>query len=205
MFNFKTFLRQAAVALALASSSLAALADPISFHVDVNTTGLANGGFLDLQFGALTPAPAASVTFSNFTGGFGAVDFQSDDGVTFNPDGSVTLSNSPELGSLLSFGVGFGGMLGFDLLFSDDYSTVGGTDGSTLTIGLLDAGYGVIGDSYGIARFELVPGVGVDASADARFAAISPVAAAVPEPSDWLLMATGLGLLGLVLRRRSNR
>lgn len=205
MFKVTSFLRQAVVALALATSSLAALADPVRFHVDVNTTTLTDGGFLDLQFGALLTAPAATVTVSNFTGGFGMVDFQSDEGVTFNADGSVTLSNTPALGSLLSYGVAFGGMLGFDLLFSDDFSADTGTDGSVLTVGLLDAAYGVIGDSYGIARFELIPGFGADASGDARFAAISPVAAAIPEPSDWLLMATGLLLLGATRRLSARR
>jgi hypothetical protein len=37
------------------------------------------------------------------------------------------------------------------------------------------------------------------------FATLGPVAAAVPEPADWLLMATGLALLGLTLRRRAAR
>jgi hypothetical protein len=204
MFNVHTLLRHAVLALALAGSSLAARAAPISFHVDVNTTTLNGNGYLDLQFGALTPAPATTVTFSNFTGAVGAVDYVDGD-VVFNADGSVTLANSPALGSLLSFNTLFGGALGFDLAFSDDYSAVTGSDGSTLTVGLLDAGYAPIGGPEGIARFELVPGTGVVTSVVGDFAVIGPVATAVPEPADWLLMATGLALLGLTLRRRAAR
>jgi hypothetical protein len=197
-------LRHAVLALALAGSSLAAMAAPISFHVDVNTTAQSGNGYLDLQFGALTSAPATTVTFSNFSAAVGAVDYLEGD-VVINADGSFTLANLPGLGSLLSFNALFGGALGFDLAFSDDYSTEMGSDGSTLTIGLLDAGFAPIGAADGIARFELLPGVGVQTSVVGDFAVIGPVATAVPEPADWLLMATGLVLLGLTLRRRAAR
>jgi hypothetical protein len=204
MYNVKTLLRHAVLALALAGSSLAALAAPISFHVDVNTSTLTGNGYLDLQFGALESAPLTTVTFSNFTGAFGAVDFM-DGTVVFNADGSITLANLPDLGSLLSFNALFGGALGFDLMFSDDYASATGTDGSTLTVGLLDSDYAPIGGDFGIARLDLIPGVGVETSANSDFAVIGPVAAEVPEPSAWLLLATGLGLLGFTLRRRAAR
>ena len=204
MFNAKTFLRQAALALALAGSSLAALAGPLSFHVKVDTTGRADAGYLDLQLGALMDAAPVTVTISNFTGAFGNIDAQ--DGVSFNPNGSVTLANGPGIGSYLSYEVMFGGAFGFDLLFSDDYSGASGGDGSTLTVGLFDTGvtsYGSVDGIDGvIARFELTPGVGIDAAADAGFATVGALQADVPEPTDWSLMATGLVLLGLTLQRR---
>lgn len=204
MYNVKTFLRQAALALALAGSSLAAMAAPVSFHVNVNTTTLTGNGYLDLQFSALGTAPPASVTFSNFTGGIGGVDFF-DGEVFFNTDGTFTLANLPGMGGLLSFEALFGGVLGFDLMFSDDYASATGTDGSTLTVGLLDDSFSPIGGAFGIARFELTPGVGVETSVNDAYATIGPVVAAVPEPSDWILMATGLALLGASMRRRSAK
>jgi hypothetical protein len=204
MFKVKILLRQAVLALSLAGSSLAAMAAPISFHVDVNTTTLGGNGYLDLQFGALMSAPATTITFSNFTGTVGAVDYAEGD-VVFNRDGSFTLANLPGIGSLLSFNALFGGALGFDLAFSDDYSAETGSDGSVLTVGLLDAAFASFGGPDGIARFELIPGIGVQTSVVGDFAAIGPVAAAVPEPANWLLMATGLALLGLTLRRRAAR
>ncbi len=202
MFNAMRFLRQAALALALAGSSFAALAAPVSFHVNVDTTTLANGGFLDLQFNGLLPATPASVTFSNFSGAFSGID--AIENVVLNTDGSFTLANGPDFGSYLSFNVGFGGLLGFDLLFSDDYSLDTGTDGSSLTVGLFNDA-GALGSDDGIiARFDLVPGTGVEASVADGFATIGAVSADVPEPSDWLLMATGLALLGFTLRRSAR-
>ncbi len=202
MFNLKTFLRQAAVVLALAGSSLAALAGPVSYRVNVDTTALSGYGFLDLQFSSLLPATAATATLSNFTGGFGAIDM--DDGVVYNGDGSLTLATTPDLGSYLSYNLAFGTVLGFDLLFSDDYSADTGTDGSLLTVGLFGADGTVYGDAQGIiARFELEPRFGATTSAESGFATIAPLGADVPEPSDWMLMATGLALLGASLRRRS--
>lgn len=202
MFNAMRFLRQAVVALALAGSSLAALAAPISFHVDIDTTSLADGGFLDLQFNGLLPATPATATFSNFSGAFGATDFM--DNVVLNLDGSFTLANGPDFGSYLSFNVGFGGLLGFDVLFNDDYSLDGGTDGSSLTVGLFNEA-GAIGSDDGIiARIDLIPGFGADAQVTGQFATIGAVDADVPEPSDWMLMATGLALLGFTLRRSAR-
>lgn len=202
MFNAMHFLRQAAAALVLATSSLAALAAPISFHVNVDTSTLADGGYLDLQFNGLLPATAATATISNFSGAFGAADIF--DNVVLNADGSFTLANGPDIGSYLSFNVGFGGLLGFDVLFSDDYSLDAGTDGSTLTVGLFNDA-GALGSLDGIiARFDLVPGLGVDAAVTGDFATIGAVDADVPEPSDWMLMATGLALLGFTLRRSAR-
>lgn len=205
MFNVKTLLRHAVLALALAGSALAAVAAPIRFHVNVDTTAatLPATGFLDLQFSALESAPATSVTFSNFTGLFGDVDVA--DGAVFNADGSVMLSNQPGIGGLLSFNATFGGAFGFDLLFSDDFASQAGTDGTTLTVGLLGDDLAPIAGDYGIARFELTPGVGVETSVNAGFAEITPVVAAIPEPSAWLLLATGLGLLGFTRQRRAAR
>lgn len=200
MFNVKTFLCQAAAALVLAGSSLAAIAGPIGFQVklDTSSAALPSSGFVDLQFASLLPATPVTVTFSNFTGAFGAVDYVDGD-VVFNPDGSVSLSNVPAVGSLLSFAAGFGGMLGFDVLFSDSLAGDTGTDGATLTIGLLDVDFAPLVDPEGVARFDLQPGVGLVATSNADYVTV------IPEPSDWMLMLTGLALLGLTLRRRSAR
>jgi hypothetical protein len=75
MFNANPYLRRAVMALALACCSPGAVAAPASFHVDVNTASQSGNGYLDLQSGALLPAPATTVTVSNFTGAIGGVDF----------------------------------------------------------------------------------------------------------------------------------
>lgn len=201
MFNVKTFLRQAALALALASSSLAALAGPIGFHVNVDTSGRSGPGFLDLMFNTSGSTPLTA-TLSNFSGAFGSAGTVEQ--VSFNPDGSVVLANLPDFGSYLMFDLSLGGAFGFDILFSDDQALELGDGGSLLSIGLGDDA-GVLGDPFGIVQIELKQGQGLGTLyADAEFAQVSALAAAVPEPSDWLLMATGLALLGASLRRRQR-
>lgn len=202
MFNIKTFLRQAALALALATSSLAAMAGPIGFHVNVDTNGRSGTGFLDLGFNTSGTTPLTAI-ISNFSGAFGAASIAEQ--VTFNPDGSIVLANLPDFGSYLKFDVSLGAAFGFDILFSDDQALDLGDGGSLLSIGLGDA-IGVLGDPFGIVQIELKQGQGLGTVfADVEFAQVSELAAAVPEPSDWLLMATGLALLGASLRRRAPR
>jgi len=202
MFNVKTFLRQAVLALALAGSSLAAMAGPVGFHVNVNTTGRTGAGWLDVMFNGSSVAPITA-TLRNFSGAFGAVTDEIQ--VSFNPDGSIGLVNMPDFGSYLKFDLNLGGSVGFDVLFSDDQSSDMIEGGSWLSIGLGDAG-GVLGDPFGIVQFELKPGQGISvAGLDREFANVGPVAADLPEPADWLLVATGLALLGASLRRRMPR
>lgn len=208
MFNVKTFLRQAALALALAGSSLAAFAGPVSFHVQVDTTTLAGNGYLDLGLSGLDSAAPLTVTLSNFTGAFNGIDFF-DGVVAFNPDGTFTLANAPTIGAYLAFHAAFGGVLGFDVLFSDDYASATGTDGSTLSVGLFGSDftpYGAVGGIDGIVTsIALSPGAAIVADTALGLATVAPLAADVPEPSDWVLMATGLALLGLATRRRTTR
>lgn len=60
----------------------------------------------------------------------------------------------------------------------------------------------VIGD-YQVPEFTAASGMGVTI----RFGlgAVTPPAPAVPEPATWVMMLSGFGLVGLVLRRRKYR
>lgn len=202
MFNAKTFLRHATLALALACSSLAAMAGPVAFHVNIDTTGRSGPGFLDLMF-STSSSTLVTATVRNFTSPVG--DVVAIEQVSENPDGSFGLANLPDLGSYLKFGMGLGGAFGFDVFFSDDQALDAGNGGSTLSIGLRDAS-GVLGEDDGIVKITLKQGTGAFREfTNAEFAQVDEIAAAVPEPSDWLLMATGLALLGARLRRRTPR
>lgn len=201
MFKAKNLLRHAVLALALVASPFAALAAPVNFHVDLDTSTLSGPGYVDLQFGALTSAPPATVTFKNFMGAFGTVDYSEGD-VVANPNGSYTLGNLPDASSILTFNATFGARLAFDLMFSDDYASATGIDGSTLTIALLNSVFNPIGGDSGVVKFDLTPRSGVSSTVNADFAAIAPIANAVPEPSDLAMMFTGLALLGFTARRR---
>ncbi len=123
-----------------------------------------------------------------------------DGAVAFNPDGSFVIGNGPELSNDVGLEAIFGGMLGFDISFGNDFIGAAG-DGSTLAVSLLDAGYGPLGSADGVARFDLDPAGGqIYTSAVSDFATIS----AVREPSDLLLVMSGLALMGWVIRRKAG-
>ena len=62
-------LRRAVLAALLAGSSSLALADPLSYHVEIDTSQFSGAGFLDFAFIAgNSPAPGASAVLSNFSG-----------------------------------------------------------------------------------------------------------------------------------------
>ena len=78
--------------------------------------------------------------------------------------------------------------------------------GALLQIALIDANFGYLAPTTGdIAQFILQPGqpIGLTPSAFATISLV-PDVSDVPEPSDWMMMATGLALLGFTLRRRAQ-
>lgn len=202
MFNMKNLFRQAALALALCMASLAAHADviPASYRVTLNTAGL-TGGFLDLTFNSFG-GPSATATLSNFAGAFNGVDQQM--GAVGNPAAGIfTLDNDSTSFNYLSFNTDFGGELSFDIVFSGDFLTVDGNQTSIFSAALFDVN-GPVGDPLGNVVFNVTPLSGNTAAAIAfasdRLARVSTNV--VPEPSELVLMLTGLGLMGFMVRRR---
>jgi len=202
-----TTARRAIVAALLAASSSLALADPLSYHVEIDTSQYSGAGFLDFAFIAgNAPVPGATATLSNFSGAFGALESQ---------EGNV----SGSLPGMLVFGNGggyndwfhnvmLGGKFGFNIVFGGDFLNAEGMAGSTFGVGLLDAsGVAYLGNPAGnVVQFELMPMVAglpatVSGSAYGGFASVS----AVPEASQWLMLSGGLALMGLALRRRNGR
>lgn len=193
MMTPNTFLRQCVLAAVLGGASLAAQASPINFHVDLPTAGATSAAYIDFLFTKIDSAAPATVTLSNFTGGFGSADYF-EGAVTFN-GASILIGNGPSFSNLLEFQPVFGGTFGFDLAFSTGFLGAATTDGSTFSVTVLDASLAPL---PGIVQFDLSSANGILANDPGAFATI----AAVPEPSAPLLWLTGLGLAGWMARRR---
>lgn len=204
MFNIQTLLRQAMLALVLCGASLAAHADviPNTFRVTLNSAGLADAAFLDMSFASFDGAAEATATVTNLQGAFGPVD-SSTDGVAFLPDDAFTISNQGT--NYLTFNITPGGMFGFDVAFSGAFLTEAGDFTSFFSAALLDSNYMPLGGEFGDAIFSITQLSATGAAAIAfeasAIGAVSP-ATEVPEPSELLLMLTGLALVGAMSRRR---
>lgn len=199
MFNFTTVLRHALAAVALASTALAAHAGP-TYHVTVDSTASAAGdaGYLDLTFFGVGGSAEALATVSHLQGNVVGIDpFSS--GYAEPAAGVFVLSN--QLGSYLSHNVLIGGVFSFDVSFSGDFLTTYDAFQYVNPFGvtLFDAGFSPLAtltleatqlSDAGPASVALVAG------------AVNADATLLPEPSALLLMMTGIGLVGLVVRRR---
>ena len=197
-------LRRAVLAAVLAASSSLALADPLGYHVEIDTSAFSGAGFLDFAFIAgNSPAPGASATLSNFSGAFGALE-SLEGNVSGSLPGTLTFGNSGAYNDWFH-NVTLGGKFAFNIVFGGDFLTTAGNAGTTFGVGLLDAsGMSYLGNVNGnLLQFELTPVYGgAPASiAGSTYASIASISA-VPEASEWMMLTGGLALIGLALRRR---
>ncbi len=189
MFNTKALFARALLALTLALGAIPAFAGPL-YKVAVDTSSFSTARFLDLQFNGLGSAGPATAYVSNLSGAF--TGFTPEGDVAGDIAGGFTIGNSGGFNAVL-LDLTPGGLFQFDVRF--DGADLG--DGTTFSVGLLDEAFeNLLG---ALVRIELMPGAPdvVDAPAGVDVAA-------VPEPSDWMLLATGLFLLG-VTRRMQRR
>lgn len=200
--SMSTFLRRAALTLALCAGCGAAWAGTI--HVTINTSnfGEANG-FIDMQFLGQGGAVEATALVSNMVG-FDPSAYKEVMNVT-QQSGGYLFSNllSNDLFHAVDFTTG---QLSFDITFGGaidpltNVASVFAVSAYSLdnrALGNFDPDTGVLASF--IWTPATVPGgsgsIGQDVSDPGSVAA-------VPEPSDWLLSGTGLALMALVLRRR---
>ena len=186
MTNLKTLFSRALLALALLGG--AATASPI-YHVALDTAGTSGDGYLQIDFLPFGTTDVLTATISGLDGAFtGTPDLAN---VT-QSGGAYTLSS--DAFSEFFQTITLGGKFGFDVTFGGVPRDAGSTG---LTVSLLDAGFDYL--ALPAAQITLVAGEAPAVAVDPAFASVN----AVPEPRDWLLVATGLILLAAMQRRRA--
>lgn len=196
MINTKNIFRQLALAFALVTSAVTAVAGP-TYHVSIDTSGQGAAGALDFFLSPTNPGdPSLMATLSNFSANFGSVDAVRSGDFTAGPGGSFLLdsaANFPYLFRNATLGL----PLSFDVMFSGDLLTATSVFSSVLT-----NADGVVGDGNGEIIFDLNAGAAPIGTPSSRTTFVLVQPSAVPEPSDLLLMLTGLGLVGFTVRRK---
>jgi hypothetical protein len=186
MTNLKTLFSRALLALALLGG--AATASPI-YHVALDTAGTSGDGYLQIDFLPFGTTDVLTATISGLSGAFtGTPDLVN---VT-QSGGAYTLSS--DAFSEFFQAITLGGTFGFDVTFGGVPLDAGSTG---LTVSLLDGAFNYL--AFPAAQISLVAGEAPAIAADPAFATVNKV----PEPADWLLVATGLILLGAMRRRRA--
>lgn len=195
MFNMKALFLRALLALAIAVGAPAALAGPM-YRVSLDTSSLAGtNGYLDLGLNGLG-GTTGFATIKNFSGAFIG------DGLVFG-DAGGDVGSTVVLGNGTGFNffdqlVEFGGTVSFDVSFSE----LAGNNGLLFSVAFMtpafDAYLGAPGNLLEISLMPGEPNV-LDVLAD------GVDVTAVPEPSDWLLLATGLVLISFTRRLQSRR
>jgi len=205
-------LRRSLLALALsACASLASAADVL--HVELDTSSFSSTGWIDLQFNPGGPTAAAYADLSNFVG-FDATQAPSTSG---DVSGSLATgfhigNTSPDGYNDLFHAVNLGGKVSFDVSFSGALGTAAAQRfSSTLGVGLYGADQVTsLGNANGAGQLlaltwtpSITAGVSGTLSrviADSSIASVT----AVPEPSSWLMLGSGLALLALLARRKNS-
>jgi hypothetical protein len=214
MFNrqLKNIVRSAVLAFMLGANAGLASADTL--RVEIDTSAFGSEGWIDLLFLPFgNKAVQATAMLSDFVGfdavagaqPFGGVSGSLADGyILSNQNGGADLFHAVNFGGKVSFNVDFTGAADAALNQSTSTLTVAmyGADQTTL-LGSGDAASGALVQLYWLpSASSSVPGT-VSHQVFDSIASVSPVAA-VPEPSSWLMMGAGLGLLGLARRRQTN-
>lgn len=195
----KALFVRALLALSLLGAIPAALAGP-TYQVTINTAklpaSLPPASMLDLQFLALGSAEPAFAYLSNFSGD---LDLVSLDNASGDLASGFTIRNDSGFNSVL-FQLLSASTIRFDVRFETGASG----DGTTFSAALLDEFYGNLGldenDFSPLLEIALMPGSDDGLRVTAGLANVN----AVPEPSDWALVLTGL-LLIAAMRRVQKR
>ena len=198
MNNLKNLFIRALLALCIVSAAPAVLAGP-TYRVALDTTTWqGESGYLDLSYGGLIGSATGTAVASNFTGNFDdSVEVYFDNLASGTRAGGFTLISSENL-AFVSQAVNFGGVFTFDLRFD----TLGEGLAADFGVGLTDLDFNAL-EGFSGFTFTLLPGEDMALPVDPA-PGIGGVVA-IPEPGEWLLMATGLILLGATRRLSARR
>lgn len=192
----KALFIRALLALSLIGAVPAALAGP-TYQVTINAAGQPAARMLDLQFLASGSAEPAFAYLSNFAGDLNVLSLDNASGSLAN---GFTIGNDQGLNSVL-FELLSLGTIRFDVRFETGASG----DGTTFSAALVDDAFNNLGaydgDLLPVVQIELMPGLQDAVRATAGLASVN----AVPEPSDWALVMTGLFLIAAMRRVQSRR
>jgi hypothetical protein len=186
MTNMNTLFSRALLALSLLAGT--ATASPI-YHVALDSTGTSGDGYMQIDFLPFGTTDVLTATISGLDGAFtGTPDL-----INVTQSGGTFTLKSDAFSEFFQ-SILLGGKFGFDVTFGGVPTDAGSTG---LTVSLLDDAFNYL--AFPAAQISLVAGAAPAVAVDPAFATVN----AVPEPKDWLLVATGLILLGAIQRRRA--
>ena len=182
---------RALLALTIAVGAPAALAGPM-YRVSLDTTALAGTtGYLDLGLNGPLDASPTMASISNFSGAFLNGSLYSGN-ASGDVDSGVFLSTGPDFNFFDQL-VAFGGMFSFDV--SIDLGA--GNNGTLFSVAVVDDQFNYLGAAGNLIELNLFSGQPAQLlTLETAFASV----AEVPEPGEWLLLATGLLMIGATRR-----
>lgn len=196
MFNIQKYLRHAVLALGLAAASLTAGAAVLpTYHIGAADTATRNIASMDLVFNSINGAAPVTAYLSHFTGTpFVELDRQGD---VSEKGGVYSIGNA---GSYNDLYLEVDGPFEFNLNFSENFLGFNNAENNNglFSIVLYNSLGDIIGNPGGELQFSLT-NTGVDPSKSSLLT-VTPV----PEPTDWMLMLTGLVFVVYMTRRSAG-
>ncbi len=223
MMNNKLHAKIGRVFLTAVLAMSAGLASADTLHVEIDTSSFGNKGWMDLLFNPSDANSALTTAHLYDFVGFDAVGgAETAGGVSGSLATGYTLDNLNS-GSELFHSMNFGGKVSFNVDFTGAVGSAINRSLSTLAVALYGADKATLlgsGDpltgalvqlywlpptanapgSVTTRVFDSVASVGAPLQSSPLPPQISPV----PEPSTWLTMGAGLGLVALARRRKIN-